>query len=207
VSARGWINRVCDLERGGRKAEAQELYVANTTPELRARMAEFGANLSKTMAKAMPPPETMSGLGKALVRLQGMSPPPSFEKLRRTIQAIPPEVWEEADEIHQRYKASLDLPEGDPKREAWEIIGGLTPRAAFKFWRHLPDPLKRRGRPKGSGSVVSNEALLLAVVERERKEGIKRTRAAREVLGDVAGVKNKADHIKKVLERKKIEPN
>lgn len=198
MSGGAWVNRVCDLEREGRKVEAQELFTLNTTPQQRARLAELGSTISKAMTGAMPSPEATAGLAKILGRIR-------VPNLNLKLD-IPPEVIEEIEKILDQYKASRELPEGDPKREAWEIVGSLTPRAAMKFWRYLP-PIRSRGRPRGSGRVQCDEELFRAVAIRAYEADISITRAAREILGDVGGAKNKADYIKKVMKRKKIELN
>lgn len=128
------------------------------------------------------------------------------QTIRTALECIPPNVREESREIAGHYAKSQALPEGDPKREAWEIVGYCGHGSASKFWRHLPN-LKSRGRPPGSGKIVTDVDLLAAVAARANADNIPITRAAREVLGNVSGAKNKADHIKKIIERDKIEGN
>lgn len=118
-----------------------------------------------------------------------------LEPLSRIRFDLPHINWDEVEEQMKRIRAMRELPEGDPKREAWEPLLHMTPRQIGPFWRYLPDPLARRGRPKGRGKVGPET---LAEMDHRVAGGEKPTAAAKAIVGDMAGAKNAADHIVKV---------
>ncbi|MFU8778281.1 MAG: hypothetical protein ACNA7M_11500 [Roseovarius sp.] len=107
---------------------------------------------------------------------------------------------DELEEQMKRIRAMRELPEGDPKREAWEPLLDMTPRQIQPFWRYLPDPGARRGRPKGRGKVGPET---LEEMDRRVSSGERPTTAAKAIVGDMAGAKNVADHIVKVWKAKR----
>lgn len=131
-----------------------------------------------------------------------------LEQAAETFRAALSNVdWVETEAIMKRMRAAKDRPH-DPKSKIWETaIGDLTPRQASIFWRYLPDPLARRGRPAGHGRVVRDDELLAELRARVEGGGVKPTTAARELLvargvkAD-AGLKNRADHLVKLLRGK-----
>lgn len=108
--------------------------------------------------------------------------------------------FDEVEEQMKRIRAAQELPEGHPKREIWLPFLHVTPKFLAPFWRHLPDPLARRGRPKGRGKVGP---VTLQEMDRRVAAGERPTSAAKAIVGDVAGAKNAADHIVKVWKQKR----
>lgn len=124
------------------------------------------------------------------------------EQSRAAVAAIAGTVsavdWDEVEEMMRRFRALEDLPEDDAKRAIWEALEELTPKQLSLFWRHLPDPLAKKGRPPGTGRVTA--AML---DEMDRTAGDRPTRAARAIVGDGAGQKNRADHLVKAWRKKR----
>ncbi|AKI00557.1 hypothetical protein IMCC20628_01850 [Hoeflea sp. IMCC20628] len=118
-----------------------------------------------------------------------------FERFKAQMKANAAEMieasrgidWQETNEIMKRYRATRDDPE-NPKSKIWETaISDKTPREASLFWRYLPDPLKRRGRPKG-GMLVAEEALFDEMTARMEATGKHRKTVARELIQERGGV-------------------
>ena len=122
----------------------------------------------------------------------------NFAKLAEGFAAamakIPPESWAEGEEIMKRFRALKHLPDDNPKRMIWENFWGETPASMCRLnWRrNLPDPLAFPGRP--IGSVAVGEDVFLEM-NRRVAAGEKPTRAAKAIVGDIAGAKNRADYI------------
>ncbi|MFC5387571.1 hypothetical protein ACFPLB_16555 [Aquamicrobium segne] len=96
--------------------------------------------------------------------------------------------WNETEEIIKRMHAARNNPD-DPKSKIWEAaIGGVTPRAASLFWRHLPDPLKRRGRPAGSGELAADDAFFREMKRRITASNKPVKTVAREMIEERGGV-------------------
>ena len=95
--------------------------------------------------------------------------------------------WAEIEEITKRMRAAKDNPD-DRKSKIWETaIGRITPREASLFWRYLPDPLKRRGRPKG-GELANDDAFFEAMEARIKTTGKAAKTVARELIVERGGV-------------------
>ena len=105
------------------------------------------------------------------------------------------------EELMRRFRALKDLPEDHPKRVIWEPFWATNPAFMSRFWRHLPDPLANPGRPKGSGKVT--EAMLTQMDEAMQDGTTRPTRAAKAIVGDVSGQKNRADTLVKVWKQKR----
>jgi hypothetical protein len=105
-----------------------------------------------------------------------------------------------AQEILDRYTAATEtLPPKDPKRQAWEIVGDLTPRQSLPLLKYLPDPFKRRGHPGGTKALDQDMCKALAEADRA---GEPLTTAAKRVLADRGmsedEIKSKADYAVKL---------
>lgn len=88
----------------------------------------------------------------------------------------------ETEEIMKRMRAAKERPD-DPKSKIFETaIGPLTPLEASLFWRYLPDPLKRRGRRKGSGELNSDDQFFEEMARRIEKDGRPAKSVAREII-------------------------
>lgn len=117
------------------------------------------------------------------------------ESIVRAIASITPEAMAETEEIMKRVRARDDWPEGHPKRIIWERMLDTTPGWAAPIWRHLPDSTVRPpGRPVGPSKVTEE---VLDEMDRRMAADEKPTRAAKAIIGDIAGVKNAADYIVK----------
>lgn len=128
----------------------------------------------------------------------------AMKKFAETIANIPPEAWAEGEELMKRFRVLEELPEDDYKRIIWERFWGDTPASMSRFdWRkRLPDPLAKKGRPRGSGKI--SDDVLLELDRRILELGEVPTPAAKRIVGDVAGAKNRADYlVKKHRERGK----
>jgi hypothetical protein len=124
---------------------------------------------------------------------------PSQRRLDEVLRRVD---LDEVKEQQKRYRAALNHP-ADEKSQPWIEAGWMTPKDLKPFWRFFPDPLKRRGRPKGSAPVAGNKALLAAMGEHITATGDTPTTAARKVLkahGVTGELKGKADHLKKIWE-------
>ena len=121
--------------------------------------------------------------------------------LAEALSKISPEAIAEAEEIMKRFRSLKNLPEEHPKRVVWDQFWTETPRFMSGFWRYLPDPLANPGRPKGSGRVT--EEMLVLMDERTLSGCNSPTAAAKSIVGDVAGQKNRADNLVKVWKRKR----
>lgn len=110
----------------------------------------------------------------------------SFGSLAKAMQNIDTDSVE-TEEIMKRMRSAKKDPD-NPKSMVWEAaVGETTPRAASVFWRHLPDPLKRRGRPKG-GAIAADEALFEEMTARIAKTGKAAKTVAREIVNERGGV-------------------
>lgn len=105
------------------------------------------------------------------------------------------------DETHHHVENAKLLPEDHPQRKLWQEIGNL-PLGRYveklPYLRFIVKPPARRGRPKGKGPIVSDEALL-AELDVLVKTGMKPTTAAQKLLR-IRGVpphllKSRADHL------------
>jgi hypothetical protein len=122
----------------------------------------------------------------------------AMRTLRETVAAIPPEAIAEAEEIMKRFRALKGLPEHHPKRVIWERFWDSNPAFMAPFWRHLPDPTSNPGRPKNSGKITDE---MLAEMDRRRAAKERPTSAAKAIIGNVHGQKNRADHLVRVWKR------
>jgi hypothetical protein len=118
--------------------------------------------------------------------------------MKDAVAAIPPEAIAEAEEIMQRFRALKALPEHHPKRIIWERFWDSNPAFMAPFWRHLPDPTAIPGRPKNSSKITDE---MLAEMDRRHAAEERPTTAARAIVGEVAGQKNRADHLVRVWKR------
>jgi hypothetical protein len=106
--------------------------------------------------------------------------------------------WVEVRAILGRMHAARANPE-DPKSEPWLAIGELTPRQIATFYRHIPNPLAKRGRRRGSRTTVDGE--LVEALNRMVENGEHPTTAARllwQERGVRFGLKGRADHLVRV---------
>lgn len=131
---------------------------------------------------------------------------PEYRDLSRAVmplvEALRNADLQEVEQIVTRLRAARRKP-GDPNSTVWlEVIAELTPRQAALVWRHLPDPLKSRGRPKGRGPIQSDEELFAEIDSlctrdrrtlREFTRQILRERGV--VFASSAAEKNRLDHI------------
>jgi len=117
-------------------------------------------------------------------------------RLRAPEIRVSDEALKEIGEVTTRLRAAKAST--DPNMQsAWRVVGHLLPREASAVWRYLPDPLRRRGRRKGSGPV-QNDAALLDDVTRRVEGGAAATTAAREALearGVKGDIKGRADYL------------
>lgn len=126
---------------------------------------------------------------------------------RRLVQAvsgISPEAIAETEELMKRFRAVKNLPEDNEKRIIWEHFWQSNPARISRFdWRkRLPDPLAKKGRPRGSAKI--SDAVLQELDRRIVETDEAPTRAAKKIVGDIAGAKNRADYlVKKLRERGK----
>lgn len=119
------------------------------------------------------------------------------EALAKAVSKIPPQAIAEAEEIMKRLRAADKLPKGHQKRVIWERLWETTPAFLAPIWRHLPDPLKSRGRPKGRG-VVIEDAKLFAEIDRRATRPEDIPNIVRSLVPeDHPWRKNRVDHIVK----------
>lgn len=115
--------------------------------------------------------------------------------------AVTAEQIHEAELMMQRFRALQYLPKNHPKRIIWDRLWGTTAGWLAPIWRHLPDPLAKPGRPKGTGRITD---VMLDEMDRRTADGtVPPTAAARAIVGTGAGRKNRADHLVKVWRRKR----
>ncbi len=104
----------------------------------------------------------------------------------------------EIEWIMQRYRAAVADPENE-KSKPWLELKHMALSQVRAIVKCLPDPRVKRGRPKGSGHVVSDKQLI-SEVGKLVETGLRPTTAARKVLierGVRVGLKNRADYIAK----------
>jgi len=118
--------------------------------------------------------------------------------LAEAFAKISPEAIAESEEIMKRFRALKDLPEDHPKRRIWDQFWESSPAFMASFWRYLPDPTANPGRPKNSRKITEE---MLAEMDRQRSLDVLPTAAAKEIVGDIAGQKNRADHLVRVWKR------
>jgi hypothetical protein len=120
--------------------------------------------------------------------------------LALALTRLRPERMEELEEFRERGAKARELDSSSVARTAWARLGRLRISDAFYFARFLPDPLRRRGRPPGSGSAekaAEREAVLRAIDECVAK-GLQPTTAAKMALKERGcppeQLKNRADY-------------
>lgn len=94
--------------------------------------------------------------------LRGLSD--TFRTLSEVMRSVLRDVdWRDVEEQMDRQMAARARPD-DPKSRPWLETGDMKPAERTPFWPYLPDPRKRRGRPKGG--VADDDALFAEIDER-----------------------------------------
>lgn len=139
--------------------------------------------------------EEQGRIAEAQALLEANATPEEIARFRQALQdGLSGTDLEETQSIIDRVRASTSLPDGDPKKGPWAAVGELKPyqAAQMELVKHLPDPLKKRGRPEGS-TIASPENL--AEMERRTAAGETKAAAARAIIGDVPWAKSKVKNL------------
>jgi len=88
--------------------------------------------------------------------------------------------WKKVQDILDRYRTARDNPD-HPNALPWLGFNELTPRHLATFYDRLRDPRAVWGRPKGTGHVVSDAALLEEIERRDPATGEVKT-VVREII-------------------------
>lgn len=130
----------------------------------------------------------------------------SFEKIAQALGRAMPvvnfgpdaaEFFREIGQITKRIRAAKRLPDDHPKKVPWLALLDIPDEHIFLFSRFLPDPLKSKGRRRGSkipGEHFSELARRVAT-------GEKPTPAAKAIVG---GDKHRADYLVKEWRKRGI---
>ena len=144
------------------------------------------------------------GLASAIQRILGDEA--ALRAALRPLAAIRRADLLEVQSIVNRVKNAKTLSPKRPAAKAWAVIGDMTPREALAISKYLPSPFGQGGRPKGSGPVARDRALLqewkarVAAGEKKRPamRALLRARGVPEEL-----IKNRTEYVLKKLRKGK----